>query len=643
MDNLNVLKKFFGYASFREGQEELIKNILAGRDTLGVMPTGAGKSICYQLPAIQFDGITLVISPLISLMKDQVHALTQAGIPAAFINSSLSQAQFAKAMQNAADYQYKIIYIAPERLLTDEFIRFSNHVKIAMVTIDEAHCISQWGQDFRPSYLKITRFIDELVQRPVVTAFTATATSEVRADIVDMLGLCNPHILTTGFDRVNLHFSVAKPNDKMTALKDYISNNRTKSGIIYCLTRKTVEEVCDSLLRAGFAASRYHAGLSEKERMHNQDAFIFDRCNIMVATNAFGMGIDKSNVSYVIHYNMPKNMESYYQEAGRAGRDGEAADCILLYSGQDVVTNQYMIENSSDNEELDQITQIIIKKRNHELLKIMTFYCHTNNCLREYILNYFGDKAPNYCGNCSNCNTCFEEADVTEDAKKILSCIRRSGERFGIKMIVDILRGSKNQKILSNRMDKLTTYGLMNTVAESKIRDIINHLVLSGCLEITNSEYPVIKVTRNGLEFVRGADSLRMKVQKNYRDIEPLEEAKFIESRSTMDKKTGNGQRKDRSKRVISNNAKLAKEKLAEKNINVNEELFERLRLLRNKLALKQRVPAYIVFSDATLKQMCMHMPADEEEFLEVNGVGQAKLEKYGEEFLSEIKAYNER
>ena len=612
MDKLDVLKKYFGFTFFKTGQAELIDNIVGGRDTLGIMPTGAGKSICYQLPALMFDGITLVISPLISLMKDQVNSLTQVGIPAAFINSSLNYSQYTKAMQNAAENKYKIIYVAPERLMTEEFIQFARRVKISMVTVDEAHCISQWGQDFRPSYIKITQFINELEQRPVVTAFTATATSQVREDIIAKLSLKDPHVLTTGFDRENLHFSVLKPKDKMAALKEYISKNKTKCGIVYCLTRKTVEEVCSSLIKAGYATTRYHAGLSESERMNNQDAFIFDRCNIMVATNAFGMGIDKSNVSYVIHYNMPKNMESYYQEAGRAGRDGEAADCILLYGGQDVVTNQFIIDNSSDNEEQDEISNAAIKKRNYELLKTITFYCHTNNCLREYILNYFGEKMSNFCGNCSNCNTNFEEADVTLEAQNIISCIKKAGERFGIKMIVDILRGSKNQKIIANRMDKMTAHGLMSSVSENKIRDIIQFLVLSGYLEITNSEYPVIKVTQSGSEILQDISAIHMKVQKQYKDHE----------------KTAN--------------EKLTKNQLKASNTTVNEELFERLRLLRNKLAAKQRVPAYIVFSDATLKQMCMHMPADDDEFLEVNGVGQAKLEKYGTAFLSEIKAYRE-
>lgn len=607
MDKLNALKKYFGFTSFRTGQEELIDNILEGRDTLGIMPTGAGKSICYQLPALMFDGITLVVSSLISLMKDQVHSLTQAGIPAAFINSSLNYGQYTKVMQNAAENKYKIIYVAPERLMTDEFINFTRSVKISMVTVDEAHCISQWGQDFRPSYFKIIQFISELEQRPVVTAFTATATSQVRDDIIAKLCLNEPHVLTTGFNRENLNFSVLKPKDKMAALKEYISKNKTKSGIVYCLTRKTVEEVCSSLVKVGYAAVRYHAGLSEDERMNNQDLFIYDKCNIMVATNAFGMGIDKSNVSYVIHYNMPKNMESYYQEAGRAGRDGEAADCLLFYGGQDVVTNQFIIDNSNDNEELDEISNAEIKKRNHELLKTMTFYCHTNNCLREYILNYFGERTSNFCGNCSNCNTNFEEADVTIEAQKIISCIKRAGERFGIKMIVDILRGSKNQKIIANRMDKITTHGLMSSVPENKIRDIINFLVLTGRLEITNSEYPVIKVTQSGSEVLRSACSIHMKVQKNYRD-----------------------------------NEKSAKSQPKVFGPTVNEELFERLRQLRNKLAVKQGVPAYIVFSDAALRQMCIYMPADDDEFLEVNGVGQAKLEKYGSAFLSEIKAYNE-
>jgi ATP-dependent DNA helicase RecQ len=610
MKKFEILKEYFGYTSFRTGQEELIDNILDGRDTLGIMPTGAGKSICFQLPALMHGGITIVISPLISLMKDQVFSLTQSGISAAYINSSLNHSQYVKVLQNAEDGVYKIIYVAPERLLTEEFVSFSHRAEISMVTVDESHCVSQWGQDFRPSYLKIAQFIGSLEKRPVVTAFTATATPQVRDDIIDKLELKEPHVLTTGFDRKNLHFSVRKPEDKYSELKKYIKKNRTSYGIVYCSTRKSVDEVYSNLQHEGFRALRYHAGLSDRERKENQEAFIYDKCNIMVATNAFGMGIDKSNVSFVIHYNMPKNIESYYQEAGRAGRDGGPADCILFYSGQDVIINQYLIDISPVNEELDEKTNAALKDKDRELLKAMTFYCHTRDCLREYILNYFGEKTSNFCGNCSNCETNFEEADVTVEAQKIMSCVKRCGERYGIKMIVDVLRGSKNQKVLSARLDKISTYGLMNGIPEDKVRDIINTLVLRGFIEITNSEYPVVKLTSKASEVLFNGAKVEMKVQKQYRDKNAVEE---------------------KIKQVKSHKAKRPE---------TGGELFERLRVLRNRIATSQRVPSYIVFTDATLWDMCEQLPSNDMEFLKISGVGKAKLEKYGEEFMAEIRAW---
>ncbi len=603
MKKFDVLKDIFGYTAFRTGQGELIDSIISGRDTLGIMPTGAGKSICFQLPALIFEGITLVISPLISLMKDQVYSLTQAGIRAAYMNSSLNYTQYAKVLKNASENMYKIIYVAPERLLTEEFVSFAQKVEISMVTVDEAHCISQWGQDFRPSYTKIVQFIDQLKGRPVVTAFTATATPQVRDDILDKLELREPFVLTTGFNRSNLYFSVRKPEDKLASLKEYIWEKASASGIVYCSTRKTVDEVCAGLVRAGINATRYHAGLSENERRENQDKFLFDKSGIMVATNAFGMGIDKSNVSYVVHYNMPKNIESYYQEAGRAGRDGEAAECILFYSGQDVVINQFLLENSVQNEELDEATNTALREKDRELLKTMTFYCHTNDCLREYILNYFGDKTANYCGNCSNCEANFEEADVTEEAQKIISCIKRTGERYGVKMIVDILRGSRNQRVIASKLDRVSTYGLMSGVSEGKIRDIINALVLRDCLQITNGEYPVVKLEAGASEVLFNDSRVIMKVLSDYRE---------------SSKSEGHPQKKP----------------------DENTALFEKLRALRNKIASTQRVPAYIVFTDAALRDMCKRMPATKMQFLKVSGVGKAKMEKYGETFLSEIEAF---
>lgn len=604
MEKLNVLKNVFGFSSFREGQAELIDNILNRRDTLGIMPTGAGKSICYQLPALMMDGITLVVSPLISLMKDQVHSLIQEGINAAYLNSSLTFTQFNKVLHNANRGKYKIIYIAPERLLTEEFICFAKEANISMVTIDEAHCISQWGQDFRPSYLKIIDFINVLDKRPVVSAFTATATSQVKDDIIEQLGLNNPHVLITGFDRKNLYFGVEKPQDKFLALSQYLSKNKGKYGIVYCSTRKTVNEVCERLIHIGFKATKYHAGLSDEERRENQEDFIYDKYNIMVATNAFGMGIDKSNVSFVIHYNMPKNIESYYQEAGRAGRDGEPADCILFYGGQDVIINQFLIDQSNGNEGLDFETICAIKEKDRELLRIMTYYCHSKECLREYILNYFGESVSGGCGNCSSCNTAFEEVDITIEVQKILSCILRSGQRYGIKMIIDTIRGSKGKRILSNNLDKISTYGIMSGVSEKKIREIINLLVLEDYIIITNDQYPIVKLTQKASRVLFEGHKVNMKVSK---------EVKYS------------------SEKLISKRSQVM-------DSNIDEELFERLRVLRNTIAKMEKVPAYIVFADAALRDMCIKLPSNDEEFLEVNGVGKVKLEKYGEDFLREIK-----
>ena len=597
-----ILKRYFGYDSFREGQAFLVDSILAGKDVVGVMPTGAGKSICFQVPAMMFEGITLVISPLISLMKDQVSALTQAGIKAAYLNSSLTINQYHRVMQNARNGEYKLIYVAPERLLTEDFLDFAQNSNISMFTVDEAHCISQWGQDFRPSYLKIIDFLNQLKKRPVVSAFTATATAQVREDIVTSLMLTNPEILITGFDRKNLSFEVKKPKDKFRTLCDFLNQKQEETGIIYCTTRKTVEEVCSKLIKQGYTATRYHAGLSDQERKENQEDFIFDRVKIIVATNAFGMGIDKSNVSFVVHYNMPKDLESYYQEAGRAGRDGEPAECVLLYSGQDVRTNLFLIDNNKDAEYAETELEELVKTKERERLKKMTFYCHTNNCLREYILNYFGDTAPNYCGNCSNCKNNFETIDITQEAQKILSCVYRVKERYGVKTIIDVLRGSKNEKILRLQFDKLTTYGIMNQ-SENQVREIINYLILNDYLSITDDQYPVLKLGRLSKEILTEKKELRMKLA---RDTEEAKSKKMAGHSST----------------------------------GVNQTLLERLKKIRLQFATQQKVPAFVIFTDSALMDMCKRLPSTESEFLKVSGVGEVKLQRYGQRFISEISDF---
>ena len=516
MTQYEILKHYFGYDTFRDGQDVLIQSILEGRDVLGVMPTGAGKSLCYQIPALMMDGITLVISPLISLMKDQVSNLNQVGILAAYINSSLTAAQYYKVLDLARAGRYPIIYVAPERLMSEDFLRFalSSQVKISMVAVDEAHCVSQWGQDFRPSYLKIVDFINQLPERPVVSAFTATATAEVRDDIIDILMLRNPQVMTTGFNRPNLYFGVQSPKDKYATMVNYLERHKGESGIIYCLTRKVVEEVCGQLIREGFSVTRYHAGLSDSERRHNQEDFIYDRAQIMVATNAFGMGIDKSNVRFVVHYNMPKNMESYYQEAGRAGRDGEPSECILLYGGQDVVTNQFFIDHNQDNEALDPITREIVMERDRERLRKMTFYCFTNECLRDYILRYFGEYGSNYCGNCSNCLSQFETVDVTDISRILIGCVESSRQRYGTNVMIDTVHGANTAKIRNYRMDENPHYGELAKVPAYKLRQVMNHLMLNGYLAVTNDEYAIVKLTGKSKGILEEGEPVTMKMAR---------------------------------------------------------------------------------------------------------------------------------
>lgn len=598
-DKFSVLKDYFGHDSFRDGQEQIVDALLDGRDALCIMPTGAGKSMCYQIPALLFDGVTIVVSPLISLMKDQVGSLVQSGVPAAYINSSLSYPQFLRVLSNVEHGKYKIIYVAPERLLTDGFLDTCKKIKISMVAVDEAHCVSQWGQDFRPSYLKIISFVESLANRPIVGAFTATATNDVKEDIKKILRLKNPFEITTGFDRPNLFFGVIKSSSKDEKLIDLIRERGDRSGIVYCATRKNVESVCELLCDNGFSAARYHAGLDEYERRKNQEDFVFDRKNIMVATNAFGMGIDKSNVTYVIHYNMPKNIESYYQEAGRAGRDGGEADCILLYSPKDVRLNRFMIENSEGNDELTIEENEQIRERDFERLKYMTFYSTTNDCLRGFILRYFGGEKKAYCGKCSNCLSVHKLVDVTIDAQKIMSCIARTGQRYGKPVICDVLKGSKSEKILKAELNNQSTYGIMKEVTARHIFGTIDFLAEKEYISSDN-ETEVLKLLPKSRDVLFGRERLVMKKVEN-------------------------------SEKVV---------KTHRPEVPVNSDLLDALKALRKSIASKKSVPAYVIFTDATLIDMCKKCPETPDEMLEVSGVGRTKLEKFGKQFLEEIAKF---
>ena len=606
----DLLKQYFGYDSFRPGQDKLVQSILSGRDTLGIMPTGAGKSICYQVPALLLPGLTLVISPLISLMKDQVGALNEAGVPAACVNSAMSAESMRDVLGYAAQSGYKLLYVAPERLTAPAFLSFAQRVPVSMVTVDEAHCISQWGQDFRPSYLKILDFLAALPARPLVSAFTATATEAVRDDIVRALGLRDPFVLTTGFDRPNLYFAVERPPSKPNALLRLLAARTGKSGIVYCATRKTVDDVCDMLLAKGLPATRYHAGLCAEERQRNQEDFLYDVKPIMVATNAFGMGIDKSNVSFVIHYNMPKNMESYYQEAGRAGRDGEPADCILLYSGQDVHTAEFLIGHSHEagDSSVDPETRQALIERDRDRLRQMTFYATTDECLRRYILRYFGEQAPVSCGHCGNCDTVFEQVDATVDAQKILSCVYRMAERglhFGRGMAAAVLVGSQSEQIKKFRLDTLSTYGIMRGTSMARVRQLTDALIERGCLKADPDRYNALFLTASGNALMRGRDTFALRLPRE----------KKPETKATH-------------RRAVPLEA------------DVDESLFERLRTLRAALAQKAHVPPYVIFSNATLADMAARQPITEFELLTVRGVGEAKARRYGDAFLDAIKDY---
>lgn len=609
MDKTGVLKQYFGHEHFKEGQEQIIDSILSGRDALAIMPTGGGKSLCYQVPALLFDGLTLVISPLISLMTDQVMALRDAGVPAAFINSSLSEAQLKTVYSRMRERAYKIIYVAPERLTGEGFLAQMQSLSPEFVAVDEAHCVSQWGQDFRPSYLKIADFIARLKSRPVVAAFTATATKKVREDIVEFLKLERPHCVITGFDRPNLFFDVLKPKNKLTVLKTLVAERRDKSGVIYCATRARVEELCASLNEMGIPATRYHAGLADSERQRNQEDFQYDRRPVMVATNAFGMGIDKSNISFVIHYNMPKNLEAYYQEAGRAGRDGERAECILLYSPGDISTAKYMIENGSVNDELSEDERWQLMQEDYRRLDDMVKYCKTSSCLREYILNYFGQKSPASCGNCGSCVGEYSQENITVYAQMILSCIKRVrdylGYSVGASLITRVLHGAGDKRVRELRLDRLSTYALMKDVPRAKINEYVDFLESEGYLR-TNQTHRALELTEKSQEVLFDGDRVEMSVKRS------APEPKAVKTRQSRERASPEAP----------------------------SELLESLKALRYRIAQEEGVPAYIVFSNSTLADMAARQPLSMVEFLAVNGVGEVKAKRYGRQFLEAIAEF---
>ncbi|MEH7331097.1 DNA helicase RecQ [Neobacillus drentensis] len=580
---LPLLQSHFGYNSFRKGQEQAIQSVLDGNNTICVMPTGGGKSICYQIPALALQGTTIVISPLISLMKDQVDALNQVGIPATFINSSLSFNEAYERMRNAQLGKYKLLYIAPERLESREFIEDLINMEIPLVAVDEAHCISQWGHDFRPSYRHIQQMVRTLPQRPIVMALTATATPRVREDICRLLDINEENTVITGFERENLSFSVIKGQDRLKFLLDYLKKNETEAGIIYAATRKNVDQLYERLRKENINVARYHAGMGDAERAREQDRFLEDKASVMVATSAFGMGIDKSNIRYVLHFQMPKNMESYYQEAGRAGRDGLPSECTLLYSPQDVQIQRFLIDQSID------------RGRIHaelEKLQQMVDYCHTENCLQEFILKYFGESETEPCGRCGNCTDSRTSIDVTKEAQMVMSCIIRMGQRFGKTLIAQVVTGSKNKKVTELGFERLPTYGIMKDKGAKEVSDFIEFLISQELIAIEQGQFPTLYVSSKGKDVLLG----RIQVYR--------------------------------------------RETVQVKQVSKSDPLFEALREVRRQIAETEKVPPFVIFSDAALKDMCTKQPKTNQEFLQVSGVGEHKLQKYGLEFIQAIRNF---
>ena len=623
---LQILKTYFGYDSFREGQEEIINTILDGRDALAIMPTGAGKSLCYQIPALLLPGITLVVSPLISLMQDQVKSLNEAGIHAAYINSSLTEGQISKALSFAARGVYKIIYVAPERLETASFLAFALHTPISMVTVDEAHCISQWGQDFRPSYLKIVDFVKQLPGAPILSAFTATATEVVKNDIARILELKNPSIVVTGFDRKNLYYQVEHLTGKQkdAFIISYITNHANESGIIYCATRKNVDALYEILLKQGISVTRYHAGMNTDVRKESQDDFIYDRAQIVIATNAFGMGIDKSNVRFVIHYNMPQSMENYYQEAGRAGRDGEPAECILLFSPQDVMISK-MLLGSKDFEGMDFTETEQVRHQDARRLQLMEGYCMTTSCLRNYILEYFGETTDQPCDNCGNCHQEFDEIDMTQDAKWVIGCITEMHGRYGQALVIGTLLGSKKARLRDIGATSYNCYGQLQNRTENELRLLISQMIRQGYVIQTDGEYSVLKV--GNISELQKNTRILVKKFKEKEKISISKKRKASYKKSYFENENTSG-----SSNTASDSSSL--------NAAKKSDLFEALRQLRLQIAREESVPPYIVFTDKTLINMCEKLPQTEAEMLDVSGVGQNKLQKYGQRFLQEIAVF---